>query len=84
MSAGLPGEWREPDAELLDALTRDATLAADHVAISMLYTSATDADRIRATVRAALRFALANRLVVATPLADWPEWRVLDPPEDRP
>jgi hypothetical protein len=78
MSGQPPGEWREPDGELLDALVSVATAAADLVAIAGVYP--TEAERTRAIVRAALRFALANRLITVTPPGQWPRYRVIDPP----
>lgn len=81
MSTALPGNWDEPDPELLDGLTRDGTFAADAAAME---TVGTPHDKTRAAVRAALRMLLANGMITAVPKEDWPEWVQIDPPQDAP
>lgn len=95
MSAnGLPGDWNEPDRELLDRLTRTAMFAADEEAMKPgppsrsfrnpdgSHPPETPHERTVRVVRAALRMLLANGLVAAVPPEECPEWVVLDPPEE--
>jgi hypothetical protein len=75
---GLPGNWDEPDSGLLNELERHGAGAADPVMIR--FSGGTPAERTRAAVRAALRMLLANGLVTAVPMEDWPAYVILDPP----
>jgi hypothetical protein len=88
---GLPGTWNEPDTELLDGLARHATRAADTEALkaaprsripgpSGLPQGETGHERTARVVRAAVRMLLANGLVAAVPVEDWPEYVVIDAP----
>jgi hypothetical protein len=76
--SGYPGNWNEPDGELLDKLTRHGKAAADTVVIGM--PGASGSEKTRAGVRAALRLLLANGLVTAVPAEQWPEYVTIDPP----
>lgn len=67
MPTGLPGTWREPDSDLLNQLTHHAMFAADSEAMKPGVPS-----RIRNP----------DGLVIAVAPLEWPEWVVLDPPED--
>lgn len=83
--------WDEPDGEVLDALTRQVMFAADLEWFKPGPASSirnpdgsvqgeTGAERMRRIVRAALRMALANGLVTAVPLDEWPEYTATEPP----
>lgn len=74
---GLPGNWAEPDGRLLDQLTRHGALSAVETAIGF---TGTPHQKTTACIRAALRALLANRLITAAPLEEWPEYVMLDPP----
>ena len=91
MVSGLPGEWNEPDGEVLGQLTHDAMFAADAEAMKPGVPSRirnpdgsrqgeTPHEHATRVVRAALRMLLANGLVIAAPQDERPEWIVIDPP----
>lgn len=71
--------WNDPDPEVLDRLTHNAVFAADTVVIGM---SGTGHEKTKAGVRAAIRMLLANGLVSAVPLDEWPEYIRIDVPRE--
>lgn len=77
---GFPGpdDWREPEAELLEILADHGASAAHIPVMNAAY--ATGAGRTLVAVRAALRVLLANGLITAVPMEDWPEYLLMDPP----
>lgn len=60
----------------LDLMIRNATLAADAVAVRF---QGTEAERTRAVVKRAVEFLVDNRMVEVIPEERWPEWLVVDP-----
>lgn len=60
-----------------DNLIRNASFAADQVAIGF---KGTEAQKTRAIVERAFDFAFGNGLIQETPAETHPEWLVLDPP----
>jgi hypothetical protein len=71
--------WNEPDSELLDKLTRNGKLAADRVVIG-IGSNSTQSERTRIAVRAALRMLIANGIITVSPIEQWPNLVLLDPP----
>lgn len=61
----------------IDALTRNATLAADSVAIGFI---GTGGEQTRAIVQRAIEFMVGNGLIEVKPQDEWPVWLVWDPP----
>lgn len=93
MTVNLPGTWNEPDAALLDELTRQAVFAADSEALRTGPPSKirnpdgsqqgeTGHERTVRVTRATLRMLLANGLITSPPRGDWPEWIMIDPPDE--
>ncbi len=94
MSDGLPGNWNEPDVKVLDQLTRCAALAADTEALRVptplsrirnpdgSLQNETGHERTVRLVRASLRVLLANGIITALPLDQWPEYTVIDAPDN--
>lgn len=67
--------------DTLDALIRNACLAADEVAIGF---QGTAAEKTRAVIERALEALIANGQITVVPIEDWPHWYIPAPPYELP
>lgn len=76
--AGPGPAWVEPDAELLEMLTRNGCFAADSAVLDA--GPITRAEATRVAVRAALRVLAANGMIAVVPREQWPIYMTVHPP----
>jgi hypothetical protein len=65
---------------LIDMLVQNACFAADSIVLSSVNRNQTSAEMTRRVLQRALEMLIANNLIKITPVEDWPEYVVLDPP----